>query len=66
MADLVTATGLHKGSLYKAFGSKQMLFIRALTRYLEDMQAMGQDMMATADTPLDSIRAVLHLSLIHI
>ena len=60
MADIVTATGLHKGSLYKAFGSKQMLFIRALTRYLEDMQAMGQDMMATADTPLDSIRAVLH------
>ena len=60
MSDLVSATGLHKGSLYQAFGSKHALFIRALTRYLEDMQAMGQNMMATADTPLDSIRAVLH------
>jgi AcrR family transcriptional regulator len=28
--DLVAATGLHRGSLYKAFGSKRGLFIAAL------------------------------------
>jgi AcrR family transcriptional regulator len=28
--DLVAATGLHRGSLYKAFGSKRGLFVAAL------------------------------------
>ncbi|MFF2390571.1 helix-turn-helix domain-containing protein [Agromyces sp. NPDC058104] len=28
--DLVTASGLHRGSLYKAFGSKRGLFLEAL------------------------------------
>jgi TetR/AcrR family transcriptional repressor of nem operon len=28
--DLVSATGLHRGSLYKAFGSKRGLFVAAL------------------------------------
>lgn len=31
--DLVEATGLHRGSLYAAFGSKQDLFLRVLDRY---------------------------------
>jgi TetR/AcrR family transcriptional regulator, transcriptional repressor for nem operon len=30
--DLVTATGLHRGSLYGAFGSKRGLFLAALAR----------------------------------
>jgi TetR/AcrR family transcriptional repressor of nem operon len=31
--DLVDATGLHRGSLYAAFGSKQALFLAVLDRY---------------------------------
>lgn len=31
--DLVEATGLHRGSLYAAFGSKQALFLTVLDRY---------------------------------
>ncbi len=31
--DLVDATGLHRGSLYAAFGSKQELFLTVLDRY---------------------------------
>jgi len=31
--DLVTATGLHRGSLYAAFGDKRGLFLAALDRY---------------------------------
>ncbi|MGV8875053.1 MAG: TetR/AcrR family transcriptional regulator [Rhodococcus sp. (in: high G+C Gram-positive bacteria)] len=30
--DLLRATGLHRGSLYQAFGSKRGLFLAALTR----------------------------------
>lgn len=34
--DLVTATGLHRGSLYGAFGSKRGLFVAALRQALDD------------------------------
>jgi TetR/AcrR family transcriptional repressor of nem operon len=40
MSDLERATGLGKGSLYKAFGDKHALFLQALDRYLT--QHMGQ------------------------
>ena len=35
MTDLVRATGLQKGSLYKAFDDKHDLFMKSLGRYLE-------------------------------
>ena len=35
VADLMEATGLAKGSLYKAFGDKKSLFLVALRRYLD-------------------------------
>ncbi len=35
VADLMAATGLQKGSLYKAFGDKRSLFLRSLQRYFE-------------------------------
>jgi TetR/AcrR family transcriptional repressor of nem operon len=35
VTDLMEATGLAKGSLYKAFGDKRGLFLKALDRYLE-------------------------------
>lgn len=34
LSDLMRATGLAKGSLYKAFGDKRAFFVRALERYL--------------------------------
>lgn len=33
--DLVTALNLHRGSLYKAFGSKRGLFLAALRHYIQ-------------------------------
>ncbi|HEV2066553.1 MAG TPA: TetR/AcrR family transcriptional regulator, partial [Thermomicrobiales bacterium] len=33
--DLVTATGVHRGSLYKAFGSKRGLFLLTLEQVFE-------------------------------
>ena len=33
MTDLCSCTGLHKGSLYQAFGDKHTLFMNALKHY---------------------------------
>ena len=60
LSDLMEATGLHKGSLYQAFGDKHTLFIQALKRYLSDMRRMKSEVMAQASTPLDGIRAITH------
>ncbi|MEM0982732.1 MAG: TetR/AcrR family transcriptional regulator [Planctomycetota bacterium] len=37
VADLMGAMGLQKGSIYKAFGDKHSLFLRALDRYLDEV-----------------------------
>lgn len=58
--DLMTATGLHKGSLYKAFGDKHSLFVLALKRYLHAMRQASSESLKSAGSPLDALRAVAH------
>lgn len=60
LADLVSVTGLHKGSLYQAFGDKHALFIQTLNRYLHNIRHHKNQVLDAADTPLAGIRAVLH------
>ena len=60
LADLMAATGLHKGSLYQAFGDKHSLFIQALKRYLDGMHREKTQILAAAKTPLDGLRNVAH------
>jgi len=60
MADLMAATGLHKGSIYQAFGSKHELFIAALRRYLEIMRQEKNETLSRANSPLEGIRLVAH------
>ena len=60
LADLVSVTGLHKGSLYQAFGDKHSLFIQTLNRYLQNIRHHKNQILMQADTPLGGIRAVLH------
>jgi len=60
MADLMAATGLHKGSLYQAFGDKHSLFIQALKRYLEGLRRDKSRSIAAGATPLEGIRGVAH------
>ena len=60
MAQLVEVTGLHKGSLYQAFGNKHMLFIKSLQRYLQAVSTQKDELLAAATTPLEGIQAVLH------
>jgi TetR/AcrR family transcriptional repressor of nem operon len=57
--DLCCCTGLHKGSLYQAFGGKHQLFMRSLNHYADrefrDVAAVAYQQ----DSPLDSIRALV-------
>lgn len=55
VSDLMKATGLAKGSLYKAFGDKRQLFLRALERYLEQGRD-GLGDIASADSAKAALR----------
>jgi len=55
MADLLEATGLAKGSLYKAFGDKRQLFLTALDRYLEQGRS-ALDVAAREGSPAEVLR----------
>ena len=57
MADLVEATGLHKGSIYKAFDDKHDLFMKSLSRYLDVAHRMMHAALTEAESPLDGLRA---------
>lgn len=59
LTDLTTATGLHRGSLYGAFGDKHQLFLTALQRYSHiSLTSLDADLQAEA-SPLASIRRYL-------
>jgi TetR/AcrR family transcriptional repressor of nem operon len=60
LADLVSVTGLHKGSLYQAFGDKHALFIQTLNRYLQNVRHHKNQILEEANSPLGGIRDVLH------
>ena len=63
LQDLMEATGLQKGSIYKAFGDKHQLFMSALGHY---MGQGGEGMMRAFDeapTPKDAVRSFLTMSL---
>lgn len=60
LSDLMKATGLHKGSLYQAFGDKRSLFLKSLERYLDSSMARDDAIMADATSPLDGILKVVH------
>lgn len=60
LADLMRATGLHKGSIYQAFGDKHSLFLQSLNRYLEEMRKQEREVLRNAPTPLDGLRTGAH------
>jgi TetR/AcrR family transcriptional repressor of nem operon len=59
--DLCCCTGLHKGSLYQAFGDKHQLFMRSLNHYadreFEDISSAAHEQ----ESPLDSIRTLVRM-----
>ena len=60
MADLCSCTGLHKGSLYQAFGDKHTLFMNALTHYADSEFHETTSVLSESNTPLENIRAVIN------
>ncbi len=56
MADLVEATGVKKGSLYKAFGDKHSLFVNSLKRYMKRMEAELSPLLMDAPSATEAIR----------
>ena len=59
LSDLMAATGLEKGSLYKAFGCKERLFLAALDRYLAAGVTHVESIVRTAPTAVDAMRGIL-------
>ena len=56
LTDLLDGTGLSRGSLYKAFGDKKSLFLRALDRYAAaGLQELG-DTLSIPGSVRDAIR----------
>ncbi len=47
LEDLMKATGLHKGSLYKAFGGKHDLFKSSLEHYLRKVETVHREALAS-------------------
>jgi len=60
VADLVVAMNLQKGSIYKAFGDKRALFMRALERYLDKSLDMNKCSLASESSPRAAITRWLH------
>ena len=59
MTDLVEATGLQKGSLYKAFADKHDIFMQSLSRYLEGAYEKMSEVLSGTPTPVDGLRGWL-------
>ncbi|WP_062210601.1 TetR/AcrR family transcriptional regulator [Demequina oxidasica] len=61
MADIVDASGVHKPSLYRTFGSKEELFALVLRRYLAERIAMFAQMIELSGPGVAGIQNFLDL-----
>ena len=59
LTDLLEGTGLSKGSLYKAFGDKKSLFLKALDHYAEEGLEELDQALAAPGSVKAAIRAAL-------
>jgi TetR/AcrR family transcriptional repressor of nem operon len=60
MADLCNCTGLHKGSLYQAFGDKHTLFMDALKHYADSEYHETLAAIEGITSPLEIIRTLVN------
>lgn len=58
MKDLLSATGLHQGSLYSAFTNKRELYLEALTCYFDQMIADMAQVLVSSSSPLQAIHTL--------
>jgi TetR/AcrR family transcriptional regulator, transcriptional repressor for nem operon len=62
LADLMAVTGLQKGSIYKAFGDKRSLFLKALQSYLDRFYSLIREVLSDP-SPEQAIAAWFQLLL---
>ncbi|MEM7046850.1 MAG: TetR/AcrR family transcriptional regulator [Pseudomonadota bacterium] len=55
MSDLLKATGINKGSLYNAFGSKQGLFVKAILKYDSQSRKATLERLRDQNNPIGAI-----------
>ncbi len=60
ITDLMEATGLAKGSIYKGFGDKHAFFLRTLDAYLESGVTRFVELAASSPSPEATLRGWLH------
>ena len=60
LADLMGATGVKKGSIYKAFKDKHSLFMLALRRYLEQSNVCHREHLEAVSSPKEGISQWMH------
>ena len=51
LSDIMTATGLQKGSLYKAYGSKRHMYMCSLQHYEREVVDAGVNGLTSSDVP---------------
>lgn len=61
MADIVEASGVHKPSLYRTFGSKEELFAIVLRRYLAERMTSFASMIEQAGPGVEGVHRFLDL-----
>jgi AcrR family transcriptional regulator len=61
VADLVDASGMHKPSLYRVFGTKEELFSKVLRRYMSARMEMFAALVDEAGSGIDGIHAFLSM-----
>ncbi len=59
IADILKATGLHKGSLYQTFGDKKKLFIACLTAYQHQMFEQNKQIIESESDPIVGLKKSL-------
>lgn len=59
LSHLTEATGLHRGSLYAAFGDKHQMFLAALCRHAEQSETALDATLAGAESPVAGIRQAM-------
>ncbi len=59
MSDIVEASGVHKPSLYRTFGTKEELFATVLRRYLAERKALLSELIAECRPGIDGVHDFL-------
>jgi len=62
--ELISASGLHKGSLYAAFGDKQALYLKALQNYDEHEINQAVNLLTEKVTSADKCRIAILLDMV--